>query len=374
MRKAEAINTKTDIAKRKAAGDYGTGCPPHPQAISHQQSDYSKRSDAGNSSEKRGRVPASIRVLPGRAGDRIERLEDIPLGTTIDLRVRVSTENQKRNGDLDDQLSFMVEQAEKQGLLIRKVIAEVRPGWDLHWLLDYAENDADPDVVLVVESTDRLVRSEDYSKHNQDRQATEADLDQVFRLLPNGCRIASYLDPDAPWEVVRSHQTQRGMKEKSRPGGRPRKAPKSKPLSLKRRRLIAKSKIVRIAPALGWGPADCARFIESDGRTEKGHLKTVCRWFDELFGGTNVEWVDSPFVIVQPDGGILLRNGATMAGWAMRRTDLIRRGVIFSDELDGDVWKPLQDRYFRVESVAELETERVRYRDTLSETPTDSPK
>jgi hypothetical protein len=70
-------------------------------------------------------------------------------------------------------------------------------------------------------TTDRFIRSSEYSKTNQAPQARTEDLDHL-RYMTDGFPVMTLLDPDASPAEVRAYHTCRGQRKTGRRGGRPR--------------------------------------------------------------------------------------------------------------------------------------------------------
>lgn len=75
---------------------------------------------------------------------------------------------------------------------------------------------------LVFESTDRILRPDNYHKTRQYAQPRRFELDEIARVT-EGLQLMTRVDPDASHNVVRSFQTKRGQsKSRAAKGGRKR--------------------------------------------------------------------------------------------------------------------------------------------------------
>ncbi len=154
------------------------------------------------------------------------------------LYCRVSGREQNRRGNLRDQSDNQHRTVGQHENSVQACYREIASGWELDDGMDRPTLAAaiatakKIGAVLVVESTDRLIRSVEYSKKNQDVLPTVAEFDKLMRLA-DGVTLATLLHPDTSPGDVRSHQIKRGQRAKGHKGGRPRI---TKPGEKKRRR------------------------------------------------------------------------------------------------------------------------------------------
>lgn len=119
------------------------------------------------------------------------------------------------------QVAQMTRELRRLGIEVVAVYREVRSGWivDDRPKLDLAIEAAEHhNAVIVAESTDRLLRSQDFDSVNAPGAApTEFEFER-FMSRAKGVRFATLLDPDADWREVRSYQTKRGYGIRCQPG------------------------------------------------------------------------------------------------------------------------------------------------------------
>jgi DNA invertase Pin-like site-specific DNA recombinase len=163
----------------------------------------------------------------GHAGRVIGHAKDaIKPGTRVLIGCRVSHRNYQSN--LKDQEACL-RRGYPQATVVG-VVAEVWSAIDntgfVEWLVARArELKAD---VILVESTDRLIRNSNFIATENDLQASEVELDWLAVAL-DGMMAVTHVDPDATSEV-RRQRSDRGQQAKGNKGGRPRRGRYSKPL------------------------------------------------------------------------------------------------------------------------------------------------
>jgi hypothetical protein len=125
--------------------------------------------------------------------------------------------------------------------------------------------------ILLAETTDRIVRNSHYhSKKRPDLQATDEQLARV--VLDARCydiKLMTHLDPDATPGEVRSYQSKRGQRLKSRKGGRKAHHPK-------KHRKEKKLKLVLFLHGQGWS----VRRIANKGKVSVPK-STVWEWIQK---------------------------------------------------------------------------------------------
>jgi len=173
----------------------------------------------------RKRLSARSRIeqrdRPGKASDFIGHAEKvIRPGDDVVICYRVSEWKQSRTGNLDDQEENLRQRAAELGANVVGVVRHIGSGCDPSWLFQAAQKAKLHGAKLFAESTDRLIRSREYNKKNQDAQARQTDLEDL-KEWTLGIPLATDLDPSASPQAVRSYQRKRGQRLKESRGGRP---------------------------------------------------------------------------------------------------------------------------------------------------------
>jgi hypothetical protein len=134
--------------------------------------------------------------------------------------VRVTSERQTRNGNLDDRASFLRAKVEAAGAIVVDIIKHQGRGDDPSWLEHVAasarEHKAD---FIVAESTDRLIRRE-YSDFDERAQPGRVDFEKL-RQCTGGFPLVTWADPDERFNGVKRLDAIRGQEQKQQRGGRP---------------------------------------------------------------------------------------------------------------------------------------------------------
>ena len=216
----------------------------------------------------RERISARCRLLPGKASDYIGHADDkLRFGGRIVLACRVSTEAQRKNGNLADQEARLRKVAESFGAIVVDVVRHCGSGADPYWIARPVAIAQPQGALLLAESTDRLIRHAGYdSKTNPDAQARKTELEDL-KQWADGVPLVTVIAPDAPPTLARSHQSRRGQSAKWRKGGRPPKVQpgwkklrreQKQPLAIEMRRegksirQIAKALNVPCSTVQGW--------------------------------------------------------------------------------------------------------------------------
>jgi len=133
---------------------------------------------------------------------------------------RTSTPQQKADGDLEAQVQFLTEAAQKAGMQIVGVVRHVGNGNNTTWLKKAGALASKHNAVILGESIDRFIRHADDFKKGTIRNIppTQSDLDAV-RKTTRGVVLLTYLSPQASVWEVQSHQSKRGRRYKGK-GGR----------------------------------------------------------------------------------------------------------------------------------------------------------
>ena len=161
----------------------------------------------------------------GIASDYISDIRSLKSGQRVVIYCRVSTSDQERKRNLNEQVKNLIREVEQLGFIIIITFREVGAGWQEYRdvLMYAAEHALAKDAVLVAESCTRFTRNKDYnSKTNWKVRPTQADYRRLQRDT-HGVKLATLINPDATPEEIRSFETKRGKKAKSKLGGRPKK-------------------------------------------------------------------------------------------------------------------------------------------------------
>lgn len=185
---------------------------------------------------------------PGRASDYIEHFEELVRRKVVKRGVlygRVAGRTQDYTGNLTGQMDWLRKWVRHYGIPIVAEFKDVGSGWkiDRGRLRGAASFDRRSGTVVVAESTDRFIRSEDY--HSQKNPSAQPTIDEfeALKLVTQAAVLATILNPDTPWKEVRSHQSKRGQSAKGRkgdggrkPGWRKRRRAKLQPEARRLRR------------------------------------------------------------------------------------------------------------------------------------------
>lgn len=159
------------------------------------------------------------RGKPGIASNYIHHFAEYArshLWPKVMLYLRVSTREQYRKGNFDDQGAWCRKVLKGFGaVLVRMPYEEYVSGvcgkvdrWGLRYAAEWARKLG---AVLVAESTDRLIRNALWTTENPDAWPTEDEFEDLF-LITKGVPLATLLPPDMPWKEVRAHQSNRKAK------------------------------------------------------------------------------------------------------------------------------------------------------------------
>ena len=177
---------------------------------------------------KRKRVSSvrrlELRYATGDASLVIGHVSELRKGSRVVLACRVSSCQQKKKKNLDDQEKNLRLIATQLGLVVVACSKQTTSGWKPHWLVGVYRKAREKGASVLAESTDRLIRNELYNSQTQPEfQASEQNL-QLLPELFEKVGLFTCLDPMASPSEVRSFQTKRGQLAKGSKGGRPRKA------------------------------------------------------------------------------------------------------------------------------------------------------
>lgn len=187
----------------------------------------------------RKRVTAWVRLNrkyppsePAKASDYIKHFETLGAKNVV-LYCRVSSSDQHHTGNLANQQANLCRELERQGVTLHEVYCCIESGWNNdHWmdrptLAAAATKAKELGAVLVFESTSRLIRSIWYNpSRNKNAQPSKAEYKKLKRITKN-VTLATIAHPDITPAEERGIQTRRGMVEKNKKGGRPRKRRKT---------------------------------------------------------------------------------------------------------------------------------------------------
>jgi len=163
--------------------------------------------------------------IPAKASQFVIHLKELvrsgaPL--KVVLYLRVSSSSQKRTGSLRASQRRMMREMAALKMEVIAVFREIGSGWqtDLVQRAAAATYAKKHSAILVAESSDRFLRSVYYTKQNQAVLPSLVEWES-FAHETQGVAVATLLDPDMPWNQVRSYQTERGIIEKNAKCGRP---------------------------------------------------------------------------------------------------------------------------------------------------------
>jgi DNA invertase Pin-like site-specific DNA recombinase len=173
---------------------------------------------------------------PGKGSDYIQHFDSRIVGILVVLYCRVSGRMQDHRGNLDDQEAADRRWLEDNGATVVAVYRDVASGWnaDRPGLMAALEKAREVGAIVVARSTDRFIRSIDYTPENPQLQPTVEEYEKL-RLATNGVTLATILPPDTPWQEIRGQQSKRGQEAKGQRGGRP----QTKEPGWKKRRQLA---------------------------------------------------------------------------------------------------------------------------------------
>lgn len=140
-------------------------------------------------------------------------------GIKVVLCCRVSTDSQKQN--LADQEAYLKRIVEDAGGVVVGVVSYAGWGSNPFWLEKAAAIARTFGAILLAETPDRFIRSEDYHPSKRpDAQATDDDF-ELLRLFVGNVTLMTIVPPNATPGEMRSQQTRRGKQETGSIGGRP---------------------------------------------------------------------------------------------------------------------------------------------------------
>lgn len=218
-------------------------------------------------------VPSLGKFIPS-----LQSILDQEPQTPLVMYYRVSTEDQRKNGNLVEGIADLQASLQKRGVSIdEKGYFEVRKGSDLSRadaLRDACARADQIHGVVVTTHVNRFVRPSNFHPYrNPNASYTQNDMKALGTFFGK-TRFCTLYDPDTPASAIRGQQTQRGMQAKQRMGGRPRKKDRVRPGTLKKRRCIKQPRAIRLRNK-GWSYpkiADCL----------KVPLSTVVDWIKNV--------------------------------------------------------------------------------------------
>lgn len=172
---------------------------------------------------------------PAKASEYFDQL--VAIGATeVILYCRVSGNKQHQNGNLANQVTSLERDLKRRGITVLETYRCIESGWDNdHWmdrptLAAAAKRAKELGALLVFESTSRAIRSCWYHpSREKDAQPVKAEYENLQRIT-NGVKLATIAHPDLTPDAERGLQTRRGMTEKDKRGGRPRKQKRTRTL------------------------------------------------------------------------------------------------------------------------------------------------
>lgn len=172
---------------------------------------------------------------PGKASDYFAHFETLN-ATDVVLYCRVSSCRQHQNSNLANQETSLNRELKRLGVTVHATYGCIESGWDNDdWMdratLAYAAAEAEKlGAVLVFESISRAIRSIWYHpSRDKHAQPTKAEYEKFLRIT-KGAKLATIAHPDITPEAERGLQSRRGMTEKNKKGGRPRKQKRTRTL------------------------------------------------------------------------------------------------------------------------------------------------
>lgn len=150
----------------------------------------------------------------GRPSAVVKKLEVVPGQEYIAIS-RVSSRQQKLNGDLDDQDWYVTKHITDRGGKVIDHVKHLGKGPNLEWLKEASNIALNRRAILVAESTDRYVRHPDayQGRKNQRLLPRTEDIERLRKML-NGAKATTILNPEAEIEEVWAHQHNRGIEAK----------------------------------------------------------------------------------------------------------------------------------------------------------------
>lgn len=171
------------------------------------------------------RPTIELRIRAGKASNFIKHFgTNAWLGIRVVLCCRVSTQSQRNH--LPDQVAYLTRIVEAAGGTVVDIVCYEGWGGNPNWLVDAARKAQACGAILLAETTDRFIRSDDYHQSKRpNSQATEDDL-ELLRMCVGDVTLMTDLPPDETPGNVRSLQSSRGKNAKGNNGGRPKKRKK----------------------------------------------------------------------------------------------------------------------------------------------------
>ena len=198
--------------------------PMHPQGTENARQGL-RYSDTRQRISKRYWYRASGSAKASEFIHRLVELAAATPGRRVFLYSRVSGDPQKQRGNLEAAKRNLRREVELLGCVVMGEDGEVGSGksnelWKLERAAEICRRNG---WVLVVEHTNRLIRSFDFHpQFNPSAEPTRAEWEAKMGVLV-GVTVCSLLDPDMPWNLAHSYQTKRGMIQKEAKPGRPTK-------------------------------------------------------------------------------------------------------------------------------------------------------
>ena len=207
--------------------------------------------------------------LHNRASSVITSFADVPPGTPVVLWCRVSSGPQAANGNNADQEAELRAAAAARGCPVVAVRTHDGRATDAEAkLYDAARTAAAAGAVLLAEGTSRFVRSPNFHPSSRPNATPAAPHLRNLKPACGDVPLATLHHPDETPAEERGRQTVRGMEQKGRHGGRPRKAEPRHYAMDRNRRLRPKARyLYRMGKSL-----------HAIARTLKTSRRNVQRW------------------------------------------------------------------------------------------------
>jgi DNA invertase Pin-like site-specific DNA recombinase len=211
------------------------------------------------------RKRAIVRYLLEKVGECIFTLDDylrMKKGVLVAVvYVRVSTQKQSNNGNLDDQEKRLIDELKARGIQVIVVYREVCAGYcrderkELIAAIEHAQRE---NAILVAESLDRLIRPENYEGNRDDNIPLNIQDLEWLKQISGDVPLTTFIAPCFTAYEIRSNRI-RGGQERNGRGGRPRK---NRPNEYKKRASKEDLQEVLKLSKCGHSVRDIARILE----------------------------------------------------------------------------------------------------------------
>lgn len=174
-----------------------------------------KRADARQISEK-------VRECIHPLDDHLRITKNVVVAVVY---VRVSTQKQRNDGNLDDQEKRLIDELKARGIQVIVVYREVCSGYcrkgrkELIAAIDHAQRE---NAILVAESLDRLIRPENYEGNRDDNIPPNIQDLEWLKQISGDVQLVTLISPCFTSYETRSKRIRAGQEKNGR-GGRPKK-------------------------------------------------------------------------------------------------------------------------------------------------------